>query len=146
MYISWHLADMPEPLVSYVHLNQPSWSRCGDLTRVSIDAESRELHHCSLFQRACSFACDVLRFSIASFVSSSTRARLILWIQPTFCAQVAFLTAVPTNNVLAWIRVLVLTFFLAALAITFPFLAFLTSFAKAVHLPSDLRCSLSKLP
>ena len=51
----------------------------------------------------------------------------------------AFLTAVPTNNVLSWIRVLVLmlTFFLDALAITFPFLAllaFLASFAKAVHL------------
>ena len=58
------------------------------------------LHHCSLFslfQRKCSFACDVLRFSFASFVSSSTGAWLILWIPPTFFAQVAFLTAVPTT-------------------------------------------------
>ena len=48
----------------------------------------------------------------------------------------AFLTAMPANNIRAWIRVLglMLTFFLAALAITFPFLAFLASVAKAVHL------------
>ena len=51
----------------------------------------------------------------------------------------AFLTAVPTNSVLVWIRtlVLMLTFFLDVLTITFSFLAllaFLASFAKAAHL------------
>ena len=64
---------------------------------------------------------------------------MIPWIRPTFRVHVAFLTAVPTNNVVAWIRVLVLmlTLFLLPFAITFPFLAslaFLASFAKAVHL------------
>ena len=81
----------------------------------------------SLFQRACFLACDVLRFSFASFVLGSTGARLILWIRPTFGAQVAFLTAVPTNNVLACTRVLVLmlTFLLPLLPSPFPFLPFL---------------------
>ena len=36
------------------------------------------------------FACDVLRFSFASLVLSSTGARLILWIRQ-LCAQMAFL-------------------------------------------------------
>ena len=35
-------AEIAAP-VSYVHLNQPSWSRYGDLTRVSIDRKSGEL-------------------------------------------------------------------------------------------------------
>ena len=50
---------------------------------------------------------------------------MLLWIRPTLCAQVAFLTAVPTNNVLVWIRTLVLTVtsFLDALATAFPCLA-----------------------
>ena len=51
------------------------------------------LHHCSsfsLFQRACSLAYDVLRFSSASFVLSFTGARLILSIRLTFCAQMDF--------------------------------------------------------
>ena len=55
------------------------------------------------------------RYSVflSSCVLASTGARLIL-IRPTLCAQVAFLTAVPTNNVLAWIRIvdLMLAFFL----------------------------------
>ena len=136
--------------MSYVHLNQPSGSRCGaDLARVSNNAKSRELARASCCcgsttaacspcsKRAFSFACAVLLFS---FVLDSTGARLlILWIRPTLRAQVAFLTTVPTNNVLAWIRIqtLILTFAfcLAVLAITFPFLAFLAlrvTFAKAV--------------
>ena len=71
----------------------------------------------------------------ASFVLSSTGTRLILWIRPTFCAQMAFLTTMPTNNVLAWIRILVLMLTSpTALAITFPCLAFLASFVKTVHI------------
>ena len=77
----------------------------------------------------CSFACAVLLFSFASFVLDSTRAKLILWIRPTLCAHVAFLTTVPTNSVLAWLRIMTLILTcascLAVLAITFPFLAFL---------------------
>ena len=62
-------------------------------------------------------------FPFTSFVLSSTGAGLILWIRPTFCAQMAFLTAVPTNNVLVWIRTLVLL--LATFLDAFPFLPFL---------------------
>ena len=44
--------------VSCVHLNQPSGSRCGDLTRVSNDAKSRELasasYGCGSTTAACS--------------------------------------------------------------------------------------------
>ena len=128
--------------VSYVHLNHPSRSKCGDLTRVSNGAKSRELARAVLrllLHRGCSSACAVLRFSFASLVLDSTGARLILWIRSTFCAQMAFLTAAPTNNVLVWIRtlVLMLTFFLDVLTITFPLLAFLAllaTFVKAVHL------------
>ena len=75
---------------------------------------------------ACSFACDVLRFFFASIVLSSTGAGLILWVQPTFCAQVSFLTAVPTNNVLVRVRVLVpMLTFLPFLPSPFPFVPFL---------------------
>ena len=52
-----------------------------------------------------------LRFSFASLVSSWTDS---LDSTNRICSQMAFLAAVPTNNVLAWIRtlVLMLTFFL----------------------------------
>ena len=61
--------------------------------------------------------------------------RLILWVRPTFRAHVAFLTSVPTNKILAGIRILVLmlTFFLDVLTVTVPFLALLATFAKPVH-------------
>ena len=142
-------AEIAAP-VSYVHLNQPSGSRCGDLPSVSDDAKSRLLargrlrllfHSCSLvslFQRDRSFACAVLRFSFAFLVLASPGARLTLWVRPTFRAQVAFQTTVPRNNFIdgIWIVTLVLTSasFLAVLAITFPFLAFLAAFAQTVHI------------
>ena len=74
----------------------------------------RRFNHCclfSLFRRACSL------FSFSSFGMDSTGARLILSIRPTPCAQVAFLTTVPTINLLAWILILILMLtFLAVLS------------------------------
>ena len=78
----------------------------------------------------------MIRFAFASLVLSSTGAGLILWIRLTFCAQMAFLTALPTKNVHVWNPTLFLMF-LDVLTLTLPFLAllaFLVSFAKAVHL------------
>ena len=76
-------AEIAAP-VSYVHLNQPSGSRCGDLPSVSNDAKSRELASPQLqlgllvIQRARSFACAVLWYSFASLVLVSFGARQIL--------------------------------------------------------------------
>ena len=64
-------------------------------------------------------------FSFASFVLASSGGGLFLWIRPTFRAQVAFLTAAPTNNVLAKIRILTLVS---------TFASFLAVLAKAVHI------------
>ena len=108
------------------------------LTRVSNDAKSGQLARagcdCGSTTAArspcstCSLACAVLLHSFASFVLDSTRAKLVLWIRPTLRAHVAFLTTVPTNSVLAWLRIMTLILTcascLAVLAITFPFLAF----------------------
>ena len=108
----------------------------------TLESHSKPVLCCSLQAQASTVG------NVPPMFLSSTGARLILWIRPTFYAQMAHLTAVPTNNFLTWVLVLVLmmTFILDALAVTFPFLpflAFLASFAKTVH-PVDLRCSLSQ--
>ena len=95
----------------------------------------------SLFQRACSLACGVLRFSFASFVLSSTGGGLILWIRRKFCAQLALLSTMPTNSVLVWIRtlVLMLTLFLNAFTITFSSICPTCLPSQSCPPPSDLR-------
>ena len=88
---------------------------CGDLPDVSNDAKSRELEipRCGCCSTAAAWSPvskepahlpAVVRFSFAS-----SGARLILWVRPTFRAQVAFLTTVSTNNFLVgiWIQTLV---------------------------------------
>ena len=144
---------LKSPLQCCVHLNQPSGSRCGRQTMPSPESSLKQLAAAvpplqfSLFQRASSFACAALLFSLASFVLDSTGARLTLWIQATLRAQVGFLPQ--SQQTTSWLGigylVLILNFFVAALAITVPFLvflAFLSSFAKAVLLHRGLQCRL----
>ena len=77
-------------------------------------------------------------FPLPPLFLSSTGAKLILWIRPTIlCSRWPLSPQCQQTTSLLGDLVLMLTTFLVALAITFPFLAFLAllaSFAKAVHL------------
>ena len=116
--------------VTYVHLNQPSESRCGDLPSFSNDSQSRELARASCH---CSLARAGLWFSFASLCSL-----------PEHSVLVTFVHKVPVNNVSVGTGTLPLvsTFasIVAFLAVT------LTAFDSRGNRPSGpLRRSMGKI-
>ena len=104
--------------VSWVHLNQPSGSRCGDLPSVLNDASpesSPELVaavapplQLGLLVPKRPFLCLCRSLVSHCLPYVGLLQRLILWVRPTFRAHVAFLTKVPTNNFIVGILTLAL--------------------------------------